>query len=222
MVQDSDSKGTRHWTLAERILAVLTALLALATATLGFMTEQFRQGKEQVQASAEGDIAALQGENGQLRQQNKRLESENLDLRSELGLPGPTANPQVASAATVRHAGTIDLSASGFGADLDAPASDPQWQGDYLDITYYGRHIEFGFTGNSLYTGKEKADYDLCRGRTGYTSGNRKNRIDIGAVANGDYFCLKTNEYRYSAVRITRIEPEIMAIDVVTYDPPER
>lgn len=64
--------------------------------------------------------------------------------------------------------------------------------------------------------GATKADYSTCRNTTGYKAGG----YDAGSIAVGDSFCLKTQEKRYSAVKITGLTDQKLSIDVVTYDPP--
>jgi hypothetical protein len=49
MAQSADS--SRKWTLAEKALAVISALLAVATAYLGLQTAKVAQAKQQAQAA---------------------------------------------------------------------------------------------------------------------------------------------------------------------------
>lgn len=84
----------------------------------------------------------------------------------------------------------------------------------------YGPHglIECPKVAGGRLAGDTKADYSTCRGRTGDSS----NRIDFGILEVGKYLCVKTEEKRYSALRITSLSPTRVAFDVVTYDPPDR
>lgn len=225
MTQPPADTGSRNWTVTEKLLTVLAAILALGTAFLGYQTAMVTQAKEQAQAVAANkntDLSSLQGQFDQLKSQNDKLESENTQLRSKLGLPGPTAGPQPPTGASVRHAGQIVLSASGEGADLDSPQSDPQWRGDgsQADLGYDGSKLDFAYYGFVLYLGTTKADYETCHDRTGYSNGYAAT-IDSGSIQLGDYLCLKTGEHRYSAVRLTQLAPSKATFDVVTYDPPE-
>lgn len=183
----------RRWTLAEKILAAFTALLALMTGVLGFQTALITHAKEQVQV-------------------------EYGHLKSQLGLPGPTADPQVPAGVNVRHSGQLFI-ANGVGVDLDALQADPQWgTGDAYkaDISYYGNSITLFSGVNTLILGAKKADYNSCRDSTGYAAW----RVADSALQPGTYVCVKTNGGRYSALRITLVTPAWLKLDVVTYDPP--
>lgn len=224
MTRPSADTGARKWTVAEKLLTVLTAVLALGTAFLGYQTAKVTQAKEQAQevaATKNTDLSSLQNQFDQIKGQNEKLESENTQFRSKLGLPGPTAGPQPPAGASVRHAGQIVLSASGEGADLDSPQSDPQWRGGRhdSDLAYDGAALKFAFGGFVLYLGTTKADYQTCHERTGYSKGSAVT-IEKGSIQLGDYLCLKTGEGRYSAVRLTQLDSFKATFDVVTYNPP--
>ncbi len=213
--------NSRRWTLLEKFLAIVGALLALGTAYLGYQTAQMTQAKEQAQAAAASkgaEASALQDQNGQLQDQNNKL-------RSQLG--GPTAPPRTPTGPSVRHAGQLTLAAvSGGGADLDSPPSDPQWGGSADlnsdgDLAYGGRNVDFGFYSEVLFMKSAKADYDSCSTTTGYGSGH-DSTIAVADFPIGSYICLKTNEKRYSAIRLIAVDASKATFDVVTYDPPVR
>lgn len=216
MTPPADS-GSRKSTIAEKVLAVIAALLVVGSAYLGLQTARITQAKEQAQATAATknvDLSLLQGQYNQLQNRYDQLQYENSDLKSQLGLPGPTADPQSPHAASVRHSGQLVL-ASGVTADLDSPSSDPQWQTGSSDIRYApGTIIPYA---RALYLDDTKADYATCRNRTGYSSRN----IDTGTVAVGGYLCINTTDKRYVALKITQLSPAQIAFDVVTYDPPD-
>jgi len=198
-------------TVLEKSLAVMTAVLALVTGVLGYKTATLNQSKDQAQAavvSTNNDLSSLQTEFDALQTENRRL-------KAQLGLPGPTADPQAPTAATVRHNGQLVLVDAS--ADLDSPSSDPQWNTGTSDIDYEENTIRFIFAATALYLGDKRADYETCRNTTGYDDQN----IDIGNVAPGAYMCVKTNQGRYSALRVTLLESSKIAFDVVTYDPPD-
>jgi hypothetical protein len=133
MAQSADS--SRKWTLAEKALAVISALLAVATAYLGLQTAKVAQAKQQAQAAVvtkDTDLSSLQNQFNQLRDRYTQLQSENGQLRSQLGLPGPTGGPT--PGASVRHSGQLVLAEGGSSVDLDSPSSNTQWQGDQGDF----------------------------------------------------------------------------------------
>jgi hypothetical protein len=218
MGRSFDSTATaRRWTLAEKLLAILTALLALGSAALGLWTAQITQAKEQAQASAATkgtDLSTLQGQFDQLKSQNQQLQSDNAQLRSRLGLPGPTGDAQPTRRTTVRHSGPVTLSFNGNGVDLDSPASDPQWETGAIEIRYASDR-SFLVTSPVIDLGDTKSDYDTCRNTTGYRAGS----YDTGSVAVGNYFCVKTSDQRYSALKITGLTAQYLSLDIVTYDP---
>lgn len=201
-----------RWTVAEKVLGVLTALLTLATGFLAYKTATVTQAKEQAQVAAADrgtDLSALQS-------QYDALKSENVRLRTQLGLGGPTANPQPSLAPSVRHRGQVVLALSGSAINLDAPESDPQWSG-YSAIRFMGNRLEF-YSGNmALMLHDVKADYTSCRERTGYSPSS----IDSGSLKPGTYLCVRTSEKRYSALRLIDINSSSATFDVVTYDPPD-
>jgi len=193
-------------TALEKGLALMTAALALATGVLGYKTATINQAKDQAQAavvSTNNDLSSLQAE-------FDALQGENMRLKAQLGLPGPTADIQTSTAATVRHSGQLVLAAT-RSADLDSPSSNPQWNTDVSDIGYSS---EINVIALALYLGDERADYETCRNTTGYSDED----FDIGSVAPGAYICVKTDERRYSALRITQLDSSKITFDVVTYD----
>jgi len=210
---------------------VLAAALGVLSALFALQTAQISKAKEQAQTSTqnkETDLTALQGQFDELKRQNETLQYENGQLKLRLGLPSPTAGPQQPTGASARHSGAIVLSASGGEADLDSLQSDLQWRGKlnqyaglgnlgYQDLGYDGTRVLFGNGTVVLFLGSTKADYETCRSRTGY--GNVL--IDNTTIQPGDYFCMKTGEHRYSAVRLTQMNSSKATFDVVTYDPPE-
>ncbi len=217
MTQSSDS-AARRWTLAEKLLAVLTALLALGSAALGLWTAQITKAKQEAEASSVtkgADLSTLQGQFDQLTNQNQQLQSENAQLRSRLGLPGPTGNAQSPQSVAVRHSGPVTLSLDGNQADLDSPAADPQWQTGSQEIAYVSKNTLRFYTPVINLDGK-KSDYDTCRNTTGY----RISSSDTGSLAVGNYFCVKTSDKRYSALKITGLNAQTLSFDIVTYDPP--
>jgi hypothetical protein len=209
--QPQPDRSERRFSLLNKFLATLTALFALATAVFGLWTAQVTQDKKDAQAEAESSGAqasALQGQNDQLK-------TENSDLQSRLN--GPTASAIPLAAPTERNSGQVTLSVNGNTADLDSPRTDPQWQTADSDVSFYGynteRQVRFSVPVIRIPT---TADYDTCRSTTGYRQGN----YDATEIVPGQYFCLKTNGKRYSAVKIIGLTPQQLVIDVVTYDPP--
>ncbi|MCA1704419.1 MAG: hypothetical protein LC808_14625 [Actinobacteria bacterium] len=197
-------------TVLEKFLAVLTALLTLGSAFMAYKTTTLNQAKQQAQEVAvytNNNLSLLQREYDSLRAENARL-------RTQLGLPGPTADPRAPSAAKVRHSGPLVL-AAGYSADLDSPSSDPQWTTNTSDISFSGDTISPYPAG--LYLGDKKADYETCRNTTGYSNSS----LDVGSVSVGTYFCVKTESGRYSALRITQLDSSKVGFDIVTYDPPK-
>jgi hypothetical protein len=202
-------------TVLEKSLAVVTALLALGTGFLGYKTATINQAKNQVQAAAvdtHNDLSSLQTKYDALQAENERL-------RAQLGLPGPTADVQPPTTATVHHSGHLVLAVGGR-ASLDSPSFDPQWQvtgSSGFDIEYDGSAIEVSTSDTALYLGDRKVDYQTCRSTTGYSARSFK----INSVTPGSYICIKTSEKRYSALRIAQIDSSNVTFDIVTYDPPD-
>ena len=199
-------------TALEKGLALVTAALALATGVLGYKTATINQAKDQAQAavvSTNNDLSSLQAE-------FDALQGENMRLKAQLGLPGPTADIQTSTAATVRHSGQLVL-ADFSEADLDSPSSNPQWDTDISDIGNAYSAIQVRVDTTALYLGDKRADYETCRNTTGYSD----EEFDTGSLAPGAYICVKTNEGRYSALRITQLDSSKITFDVVTYNPPD-
>ena len=211
MTQPVGSSRTLR-TLAEA-LAVFAALLAVLAGYLGLQTAKINQAKEEANA----DLSSLQNQFNQLQHQNTQLQAENAQLKSQLGLFGATAGPQPISSGSVRHSGQLVLADGGPDADLDSPSSDPQWQSGNTDLSFSSQEIRvYGAT--ALYLGDTRADYGTCRGRTGYSP----NSINTGTLGVGKYLCVKTDENRYSALRVVSLSASQVAFDVMTYDPPDR
>lgn len=209
-----------RWTVAERVLGVLTALLTLATGFLAYKTAIVTQAKDQAQvvaADRSTDLSALQRQYDTLKSENDATQAENVRLRAQLGLSGPTANPQAPAGATVRHRGQIVLASSGSAINLDAPESDPQWGGSGSDIDFNGSRLQLYSGTQTLILQDVKADYTSCRERTGYGYPV----IDLGSLKPGAYLCMKTSDKRYSALRLADFNSSSATFDVVTYDPPD-
>jgi hypothetical protein len=142
-------------------------------------------------------------------------------------LPGPTRNnavgpngePIAEAGVTVRHSGNITMTLDGNQLDLDSPARDPQWDTGSRDMLYgsYKTSTLLAYS-PSIYLQKKKADYDTCRETTGY-KGNVSYESPNFNV--GDYFCVKTDENRYSAVKIIELTDDKLTVNAVTYDPPD-
>lgn len=189
----ADATGGRL-TVLEKVLTIMAALLALGTAFLGYRSATISDARDQAQAV---------------------VADTNNDLASLRGLPGPTVDPQApTTVATVRRSGQLTLAAGRY-ADLDS-SSDPQWDDGLSDIgySYSGSSINSNSNVSMLYLGDKKADYNTCLNTTGYS------REAIGTVA-GAHLCVKTDENRYSAVRIVQPDSSKVTLDIVTYDPPD-
>lgn len=194
-------------TMLEKGLTVLTAMLALGTGFLGYKSATISQAKDQAQAAADNtnsDLSSLQAE-------YDALQADNARMRAQLGLPLPTADLPEPTAATVRHSGQLVL-AIGRYADLDSPSSNPQWDTDQSDIYYQGSDIGV-YLSLALYLGDKKADYKTCHNTTGYSDENLNTVV-------GAYICVRTDQKRYSALRIAQLDSSKVTFDVVTYDPP--
>lgn len=129
---------------------------------------------------------------------------------------GPTGENLPGAPVTVRHDGSITIALDGNDVDLDSPASDPQWQTGDRDLYFY-----HSSTKNLVFTGpvirvSTPADYTSCRTTTGY----RQGAYDVADLTPGEYFCVKTGEQRYSAVKLTGIQSDSVTIDVKTFDSP--
>ncbi len=197
-------------TVLEKGLTVVTAMLALGTGFLGYKSATTSQARDQAQAAAantNSDLSSLQAN-------YDALQAENARLRTQLGLPLPSADLPAPTDTTVRHSGQLVL-AIGRSADLDSPSSDPQWDTDYSDISYREGYIDVrSHAASALYLGNKKADYQTCHNTTGYSSENLN-------AAVGAYMCIKTDQKRYSVLRIAQLDPSRVTLDVVTYDPPD-
>jgi hypothetical protein len=95
-------------------------------------------------------------------------------------------------------------------------------------LTGPGR-TDLGFTGATIAVSdkdlylrldSEKADYDSCSARTDYVRVDSYYGIAAKDYPAGTYICVKTDENRYSAVRVLSIDNSKVTFDVVTYDPP--
>lgn len=194
-------------TVLEKGLTVVTAVLALGTGFLGYKSATVSQARDQAQAAANNtnsDLSSLQAD-------YDALHAENARLRTQLGLPLPTTDLQAPTDTTVRHSGQLVL-ANDRSADLDSPSSDPQWDTDYSDISHKGSYIRVYTT--ALYLGNKEADYNTCRNTTGYSSESLNTVV-------GAYICVKTDQKRYSVLRITQLDSSKITFDVITYDPPD-
>lgn len=133
-------------------------------------------------------------------------------------LNGPTASVDPGAPPSERNSGQITLSTNGNTADLDSPKSDPQWQTGQSDVAYgeNGRnYLSINYPSIQV---TAPADYDMCRTTTGY----RRNDYFAPDLTEGQYFCLKTSENRYAALKVLRLTPDRALIDVVVYDPPDK
>lgn len=202
-------RSSRRWSLLDKFLATLTALFALATAVLGLWTAQVTQDKKDAQA----DAASSGAKASALQQQNNELQTK---------LIGPTGSPLPNASPTVRHAGQVTLAVGGPSADLDAPDTDEQWGANgnqgYADVGYDGSRITFTDSSQILNVGTTAANYDTCKSRTGYVIGSSFS-IGVGSIKPGVSLCEKTNQHRYSVIRLLQLDASKAIFDVVTYDP---
>ena len=203
-------RSERRFSLLNKILGTLTALLALVTAALGLWTAQATQNEKSAQAQATSNGAAASA----LQSKNNELQDQNSQLRSQLN--GPTASVLPGAPPSIRHQGKISVSSDGNQVDLDSPDSDPQWETGNWDVRYASSGSGVVVFSSPVYALSTPADYDVCRSTTGYKQGN----FDASQVPAGQNLCVKTNDSRYSAIKVIRIDKSELVIDVVTYDPP--
>jgi outer membrane murein-binding lipoprotein Lpp len=209
---DNKDRGVRL-TFIEKALGFVAAILALATAILGYKAATLSQAKDQVQASSSSQVSDLQA-------RIQQLQTENRQLRSQVNLSTPSASPQAPPVATVRHSGHLTLASFTY-ADLDAPSSDPQWASNNgtgsPDLYNAGTGLDPQYYAAALALGSTQATYDRCRNQTGYSA---TTRLKYGSMSLGQYFCWKTTDGRYAALRLTQLANSSVTFDVVVYDPP--
>jgi hypothetical protein len=210
------------------VLGVVTALLTVATAYLGVQTAKIGKEKEQAQQAATvkgADATSLRGQVTSLQSKVTQLNDDNSTLQSQLAnpttVPAPTITTSPPGSVTVRHSGQLTITDPHGGSfDLDSPASDPQWLTGPADLD--GRAsgttvtLNPGNGAERLNLGTKVADYNSCRNTTGYTPDGFRFSSELVA----SYICWKTDERRYSALRVLNVSSNSATFDIVTYDPP--
>lgn len=220
--QPSPADTNRRWTIAEKTLSVLASILTVVAAGLAVQSAQISSARDQAQQAQEStneNLTSLQQQFSKAKDENAALQSENTRLREQLDLPeGSTSLPLPTDTITVRHSGPLSLAYRGNVADLDSPASDPQWQTSRSDVDYGPSNSKpsLRFSYPALATGTTVADYEVCRNMTGYNV----EAFDASSFTIGGHFCVKTSEDRYSVLEVTEISDRRLSLEVTTYDPP--
>ena len=213
-----EGDGPKKLTVLNTALGVFAGVLTVLSAYLAFQTAQLSKEQKQSEVAAQSagaQASTLQGENQQLQQQND-------DLRSQLGAPSASTAPPAGP--NERHGGQVTVAYNGPPADLDAPKSDSRW-GTNARVSaaeiQYGNYSDgeliLANGGQVLSLGNAPATYDSCTSMLGYSAGGG---IEAGGFQAGQYFCLKTDKSRYSAIKLLSVDKAKITFDVMTYDPP--
>jgi cell division protein FtsB len=210
--EDRRERAKRRWSALERFLALLVALLGVGTAYLTFLTATANHDKNEAQTSASDSSTELTS----AQKENARLKATVADLQKQLGerqSPTTTGTTPAGSAGTVRHSGTLTVTKD-VPADLDAPATDPQWTSPGPpDLAYPN---EFAPTGWAFMLDLHgtAATYETCRTTTGYAKAGFKR----GDLVAGQNLCVETSDKRFTAMKVTRVDDSAVTMEVTTYE----
>lgn len=128
---------------------------------------------------------------------------------------GPTASAATTASPGPRHAGTVRIANDNY-IDLDSPKGDNLWAtGDQSDISYYSKALRVNSTARLLVLGSTKAAYASCN-----TTGYSDDSVDLTENPVGTYICVRTTGRRFAALRVISSTSSMLALDVVTFDPP--
>jgi hypothetical protein len=84
--------------------------------------------------------------------------------------------------------------------------------------------VNYGFRDDKVYLGGDgqlvamsdnPASYKACEGITGYRGSQ-----GFEPPLTSQYFCIKTDQNRYAAIRVLSSDVKAVTVDVVVYDPP--
>jgi hypothetical protein len=203
-------------------LELATAAIALITAIVGgifAITSHQAQTQAQSQAaSSDAQVKDLQQRLGKAQQSLTQDQQQISDLQSRLsdaGTPMPTADT---TGGGIFHSGSVTL-ADGANADLDAPASDPQWGGPAVtsasDVAWgYGAGLEIYANWVRI---SEPATYETCRTTTGYTSSGT---LELKYLVRGAHVCVHTDDDRYSVLTVPQTADVHgpLKLGIVTYN----
>jgi hypothetical protein len=192
------------------VLGVLGAALTCLTAYFGLMSSRATTERDEAQASA----SAL----------SSSVDDLKADLSAQTQLPAsataaPTANAPTPPAETkIRHEGDLDITASSNGADLDAPATDPQWgrfshalSPELLDLRPSGVGTLVGFTAAVQPTGS--ADRATCAAETGY----QIDQFGTDNLVPGTVWCVHTSADHFGSVKVTAFNGKVLSLHVVVW-----
>ncbi|MEA5367679.1 hypothetical protein VA596_49670 [Amycolatopsis sp., V23-08] len=209
---DRRERAKRRWSALERFLALLVALLGVGTAYLTFLTATANHDKNEAQTSASDSSTELTS----AQQENARLKATVADLQKQLGerqAPATTGTVSPGSGGAVRHAGTLTL-ARDQQADLDAPATDPQWTSPGPPDLAYPDQLMPTAAALMLDLRGVTATYETCRSTTGYARAS----IKRGDLVAGQNLCVETSDKRFTAMKVTRVEESAVTMEVTTYE----
>ena len=208
-------KAKRGWSFLERFLTLVVALLGVGTAYLGYLTATANHDKNAAQSSASDKSAELTN----AQQENERLKTTVADLQQQLANrqadPGtaPQGTTPQGSAGTVRHKGTLTL-AMHQSADLDAPATDPQWDSSGQNDLWFQVDLMPTPFAKMLNLQGTVATYETCRDTTGYGG----TVIKGGDLAAGQNLCIETSEKRFTAMKVTQVAKASVTLEVTTFN----
>jgi hypothetical protein len=160
----------------------------------------------------------------------------------DIGKPPPTPAPSAPTPApgrsggpesTIRHQGSLTLTedlwgVNGAGADLDAPAADPQWGVVNLpstareDIKWWGSpRVEVPGAEGITFEGSAKGSLETGRADCRSSSDYSDARIYFARLKPGQTICVSTSEKRISAMvtkSVSDADPFEIGFDITTFN----
>lgn len=130
--------------------------------------------------------------------------------------PAPIGNGGSSSAPAVRHKDSLLLNDS-YGADLDSTANNWDVRNTNTEDVILSQGSITSFAGQlAILDNGSQPDYQGCSSTTNYVQGNPG--IPVSSLKRGSVFCIRTDQGRWSLIRMTNVSQSSISMVVTTWE----
>ena len=215
----------RHWTMAERLLAVLAAGLSVVAGGLGIWGAQATSERDDLETTADSIAEERDQLGDELSSAQERIDeletaatstttTTTSDITPTGGAPGEVTP---GSAGMFRETGDSPVTfARGYGIDLDTRDTNwgvQNWSGD-IKLGKDGSDLSLSLPSDRVALVDQVATYDHCEAQTVL-----QGSLSAEQTVVGQQFCVRTGEDRWAYVKILGLDPgrETVTLHIVVW-----
>ena len=213
----------RHWTMAERVLAVLAAALSVVAGGLGIWGAQATSERDDLETTADSIAEERDDLDDQLEAARQRIDeletaATSTTTTTEADSAGATAPGEVTpgAAGVFRQTGDSPVTfAYDYGIDLDT--RDVNWgvdSGGDIHLSKHSDGLSLFIPSGTIALVDQEATYDDCEAQTVL-----QDSFSAELTVVGQQFCTKTSEGRWAYVEIVGLDPgrETVTLHIVVW-----